>query len=176
MSRTFTICQSRLIFYSFSLHNQVKNVSKINEKSLLVVLYVVVSVRPSAQCSSPFRNLCHRHPACRIMSDILHMKLILLCGINKIVRSPDRYWPPLKVFQRSLRETADWWRPHKGFMRPMSKGLVLSPAVIPMFRRNNGPPVWFIMGICSEGMNSYSLKSHHIFWVTGSICFYSQSN
>lgn len=95
------------------------------------------NVQP-AWSSSSCTNLCRRQTACCITSDTIHLQLILLCGRNQIVGSFDGQGPSLKVFQHSLQATADWWHPHEGFMRPVSKGLGLSPALLPM-----SAPVWF---------------------------------
>ncbi len=131
----FHLC---LISDSLFLYYKVKTGSKIHKKSLIMVLFCASPRLSIHLSSSAFKNPCQRRAACRIMSDIVHMQWILLGGINKKVGALGRWGPPLKVLQRSLGATADWWRPHKGFIRRVSKGLVLSPAVTPVMDHLSG--------------------------------------
>lgn len=117
-------------------------------------MFSIISVCLLDPSPSAFWNLHHRHPACCIMSDIFHMLWILICGINKIFWSLGRYDPPLKVLQQHLQATSDWWRSIKVLWSQCQRAAYSHLQRFLYF----GPHVCHVMGICSEGRNSYSIK------------------
>ena len=122
---------------SFLFSSQVKNIPWMNE-------WAVTSLSGCPSAWSTLEIRAADAPARSITSDALRLRWILTRGgINKIAASLGRHGGlPSRSFGSSLQAAPDWWRPRKGFMRPMSEGpprtFTCSDSCV--WRQ---PPVWF---------------------------------